>query len=228
MKSQRSHDNESFPSHTKVDEIYQNDLNMFSIPIPSDGDIGFTADCCTSDSRKCVVILLQKDSPAFNAGLRCHGVICKKMKDGTVSQYNHVFQWLHDICFNKSNFTLTPEGDFSQTDKHITFHVLRDPKLKTNTTQIIPISLTEEGATGLTMKIENNHSGYRTRVTSVAVGSPAHTHGVRVNDFIMKKTKTDNTDQQWVRNMLRKNIQRSCENPFYFQIWRYRKTTAIP
>ena len=49
-------------SHAEEGKISQNDANLYKIPIPSDGDIGFTADCCTSDSRQCVVILLQKDS----------------------------------------------------------------------------------------------------------------------------------------------------------------------
>ena len=44
----------------------------------------------------------------------------------------------------------------------------------------------------------------------------------------MKKKETDNTDPQWAMQLLRNSDQRSCENPFYFGILRYRKTTAIP
>ena len=57
-------------SHAEEDKIYQNDKNLYTISIPSDGDIGFTADCSTSNSRKCVVKLLQKNHqhsiPAFD------------------------------------------------------------------------------------------------------------------------------------------------------------------
>ena len=73
---------ESKPSgvDTEEDEINRNNVNILEISIPSDGDIGFIANRCPSDARKCVVILLQQDSPAVNAGLRCHDLILKKRR----------------------------------------------------------------------------------------------------------------------------------------------------